>query len=434
MKQIIRKERVYLFAPSTCVATVVTIKKANIHTSDLEALKKAIQIAVDKNEILHSNISIEKDGSAFYKTEVSDMPINVSITVSNSGWEQIVSEQTKIRFSIENGETIRFYLLPDENTIQLLILSHHLVGDGLSISYLVEDIMNALIGREIPFRPIQLLTNPGNHPKAVPFITRFMLRGLNKSWKKSEVLFSFADSQRIFNQYWKEHRIHVCSEVIEENALNGLLDFCKQNNVTLNSLLLTVLFQVQPENTDIGVSVNLRDADHIHTMGNYATAVTANSLQRKDICFTDQVKNVHQQFYRCLDNEKKKYFLMQFMDEISDTLIDASFFSVYDNFDNRFAGMASKMFGYQHHPEGVGFSNLTRVPIASQYGDYQLWNYGCVPPLFSNLKRMFGASTISNRLTLTYCIADDESLTKEIARFDLLIQSLKEVLCSLGIS
>lgn len=195
MKTELKKERIYLCAPNSCVATSITIT-GNL---EIDNISNAIREAVKHHQILNAKISVEDSGKAYYITE------NVrhfSITVSDTSWEKIVEEQVKIRLEIENGELIRFFIIPQTDSVQLVIINHHLAGDGLSVAFLIEDIMNILSGKEIAYKDIQLM-DPLKYTdvSSLSPMIRFLMKGLNKRWGKSGTIFQQDDYIRLFNKY-----------------------------------------------------------------------------------------------------------------------------------------------------------------------------------------------------------------------------------------
>ena len=405
MKTELKKERIYLCAPNSCVATSITIT-GNL---EIDNISNAIREAVKHHQILNAKISVEDSGKAYYITE------NVrhfSITVSDTSWEKIVEEQVKIRLEIENGELIRFFIIPQTDSVQLVIINHHLAGDGLSVAFLIEDIMNILSGKEIAYKDIQLM-DPLKYTdvSSLSPMIRFLMKGLNKRWGKSGTIFQQDDYIRLFNKYWNERNIKIYSQTINKDTIEKLFQISKQNNISINSILLTAFYKVFQSKTDIGISINLREKEN-KGMGNYATGISIPYCYDNNLSFDDNAVKVHKVVYDKI-NKKDKYFLMQFMNGLSQTLIDATYFSVFDSYKNKSAQMTANMFGYCNNPQGISITNLTNVPIATNYGPYQLSNYLCLPPLVPNTKIIFGVSTFDERMNITMCTEESVTFDKE---------------------
>jgi hypothetical protein len=145
LKNYITTERADLYEPNITIAMKFSIVG---NPTDNEVVN-AIYAAMQANEILNTKIAIVPNGQAWY--EESNKQENM-VTISDDNWRDIFYEQEKIRFRFEQGELMRVYLLNGEPKKQILILAHHLAGDGKSLVYFIEDIMNALSGKKPPLK------------------------------------------------------------------------------------------------------------------------------------------------------------------------------------------------------------------------------------------------------------------------------------------
>jgi hypothetical protein len=120
---------------------------------------------------------------------------------------------------------------------------------------------------------------------------------------------------------------------------------------------------------------------------------------------------VHERMLEKINHPGKKFFLLNFMNAVSPTLIDAAYYSAFDEFSDPTAASASRMFGYQGNGKGISLTNLTRAPIPDLYGAIRLARIVFVPPLVPNAKRILGIVTIGGHMTVTmqYCIDYDEN-------------------------
>lgn len=54
---------------------------------------------------------------------------------------------------------MRIFVMPAGEETGLLVMAHHLAGDGKSMVYFLEDIMRALSGEKLVFKLMNLITN-----------------------------------------------------------------------------------------------------------------------------------------------------------------------------------------------------------------------------------------------------------------------------------
>lgn len=82
-------------------------------------------------------------GFAYYE-KIPVSYCKIEIVNENKNWIEIMGQNEKIPFAIDKGELVRVFIIPSEDKTQIMIMAHHLAGDGKSIIYFVKDIMNAL--------------------------------------------------------------------------------------------------------------------------------------------------------------------------------------------------------------------------------------------------------------------------------------------------
>ena len=143
-------ERQNLFEPNVYVAVCAEVSG----DASPEMLICAVNKAYEANEAAMSKIVL-KDGLAYYEK----LPETKCKTeICNKNWIDILNQNQKDTFVIDKGELIRTFIIPLKDKIQILIMAHHLAGDGKSIIFLLKDIMEALSGADIKYKPMTLIT------------------------------------------------------------------------------------------------------------------------------------------------------------------------------------------------------------------------------------------------------------------------------------
>lgn len=411
MKYMLNKERTHLFSPAANVAVKIDIE-ARV---DIDTMKDAIDKAVRNNEILNCKIEMNEDGEAFY-TKITD-PV-YSVRVSEQEWTDIVSEQEKIRFMIEKGELIRFFLIPLSDLMRVVIISHHLSGDGISISYLIRDIMTALAGGEIDYKPIRLFSMD-DVPKSgsLPLNIRFMLGLYNSKWRKTGRIFGFNDLSRMFEKYWQSHNTIVYRYSFPGTNYETLINEVHAHAVSMNSAITTAFIRAAGERTSVGHAVNVRETGY-EGMGNFATGISTKYQYDGSKDFWHNTRQVQNLIYSKLNDDKAKYFLLQFIGSIQPTLVDATMFSAFDGYDNKIAKTFQRMFGYDNNPRGISITNLTRLPIPHAYGKYTISDFSFVAPLVANAKRIISIATLNGKMVLTLHIENNADAEANVQFFE----------------
>lgn len=152
MKYEINKERIWVFAPVAAISTIVEVEGK----TTFDDMKIAIRKAVCKNDVLKTRVEFE--GSKAYLIGQNEACYRVEETTEEM--TNIIHREEKIPFDLSKGEYLRFFLIVEDtkktvhNEWKLLIMSHHLAGDGTSLAYLIQDIMKALNQEELSGKPV----------------------------------------------------------------------------------------------------------------------------------------------------------------------------------------------------------------------------------------------------------------------------------------
>lgn len=420
MKNIIDKERTHLFSPAANIVVKAEIRGG----AEIESLKAAIKKAVESNGILSNKIEINDSGDAWY--EAIDKPA-IGIGVTDMQWEDIAARQEKIRFEVERGELLRFFIIPGGNAVQILIIAHHLAGDGLSICFLIQDIMTALSGGELEYKPIELLS-PGSLPakSSLGGPMKAMINIMNRRWRKTGKVFLLPDFVRMFEGYWSERETVIYSCGLTSDRLDKLNCAAKEHSVTLNSVLTTALIRAAGGKADTGLAASIRKPGY-EGMGNYATGISViyEYDEKKD--FWENAGAVQKLIYNKLDSDRRKLFLLQFMGRLEPTLIDAAYFAAFDGYKNKTAVRFQKMFGFSGKPKDLSITNLTRLPIKEEYGEYSLDELIFSAPLVANAKRIIGAAALGKSLRLSMHVMKDEEAGNNKALLEMAVSFMDEL-------
>jgi NRPS condensation-like uncharacterized protein len=413
-------ERTHLFSPNINVAVQFTI----IGAVKVEELKEAIVKAVNCNQILSCKIRLRENGDAYYS--LSDEPV-FTIQITEKDRDEIITNQERIPFELEKGEMVRFFIQPDGNGAKLVIIAHHLAGDGLSISYLVEDIMTALGGSDPKFKPLKLCTLK-DLPKDsnLNIFMRFLTNRLNAGWEKSKKVFQFEDYKNMFQRYWKDRETVIFSEKLDITVLDLLQKKSKEHNVTLNSLITTVLLRAEGKKADTGLAVSIRE-DKNQSMGNFASGISIIYKYDESKNFWENAACIQKLIYKKLKANKNKYFLLQFLGHIDSTLIDGAYFSAYDGYNDKTAELVKNMFGYNNNTKDISITNLTRLEQQLTYGKYTITDFIFIPPVVPNAKHMFGIVTLGENLHVVMHVWKNNQNSKELEFFNKVMEYIREI-------
>ncbi|MBR2046042.1 MAG: hypothetical protein IJ958_07900, partial [Agathobacter sp.] len=178
----------FLLDPKVYISLVAKLK-GNI---TIEEIMNAVTKAYTQNETTMSKIVFENGNVYFEKMAQT----GCKVFVDSREWLDIMHENEKNAFRINEGELFRIFIIPNEEMQEytLFMMAHHIIGDGKSLLLLLEDILANISGKEVEYRPLnndgaQL---PANGIKSA-FIVRVVLKMLNRMWNKEGKVFNWED-------------------------------------------------------------------------------------------------------------------------------------------------------------------------------------------------------------------------------------------------
>ena len=384
-------ERTNLFEPNVYVTVCVEITgKVCPHK-----LSAAVKQALEANEAAMSKIVL-KHGFAYYEK----MPVSngkIEIEKENKNWIALVQQNEKIPFAIDKGELVRVFIIPSEDKTQIMIMAHHLAGDGKSIIYFVKDIMNALSGTPLTYKPLTLLER-NLPPKGLSAAAGLYARYCNYKWNNR--FFTWQDYYDLHNKYWETVSSDIQYKTLSAQETQKIITSAKQIGCSVNSYIVTLFLQTHPNLRKVGIPVSIRQAKN-EAMSNLTSGIYIKYRYDSKKTFAQNAMRVHKSITGKL--KRHKVFVLQFLAKMPLTLIDAVLLHTYNSCNERLAKKTAKVMGYfGKNKKDLGISNLTVIDIPASYGNYKIDNIIFVPPAVSYSQNIIGVSTINGRLTFSY--------------------------------
>ena len=389
MRYRIDTERVDLFD----VNIVITMKVSLDKDIPFEDAQKAFYKACSLHEVLNSKVVIEDSGDAFYVS--CDEPHN-SISITDLSLEELVIENERKRFRVDEGEFIRAFLSSDG----IVFMMHHLGGDGKSLLYFIETFMKCLSGRKceyLPFRSLGLSDLPKE--SKLPFYYELLSRSWNRNWKKDRKVFSFADLDDTYSGFWKDRKTKIELKRYSKDELDVLVKNAKNAGVSLTAYLITDFIKDTDSSMDVGLAVDGR-TDGNRSMGNQATGISVKYRYDKKKSFEDNAKAVFKAMREKLDDTRSRYLVLQFMGLLDPTLKDSLNLVHAGCIESKTASKVAGLLGYGDKVKDISITNLTRADIPLDYGDVRIREIVFVPPVVSYAKNVIGIVTTGDVMTV----------------------------------
>ena len=409
MKNRIESERANLFEPNVYIHLFVQI----LGKPPLDDLVNAVQIAFTKNEATMSKIVLEQDGTAYYE-KMKESGCKISIARDN--WQNIIEKNEKIPFHINQGELMRVFVISTDEKVSLLIIAHHLVGDGKSIVYFLEDVMKSLSGEEREYKSLRLLTKEYFPPKTdLSLYLKSYVNKFNKKWRKNGMIFTWENYYDIHETYWKERSSKIIYKTFSLEETNQIRLQAKEIGITVNSYIITAFLRADKKKrfAGVGIPVDIRQ-DHNRSMSNQTGGIRVDHIYSDKRAFAENARQVHDKVQNKLKHQEKKYFVLRLISLFIPTLIDSVLLHTYGLYQNKTTQKLAGVLGYTKHKMNYfGISNLARLDIPDAYGSYGISDIIFIPPAISYSKHTIGISTMRDEMIISCHVMDNHDKVKE---------------------
>jgi NRPS condensation-like uncharacterized protein len=407
-------ERLYLRSPSinVCFRTIIE------GILDKSKIEKALETVCIRHPLLSSCVEIDNDNNAWL------VPKNEAIVIeyfrSNEiDWQKWYKKTDNTAFDFSQNPLVKFCVIFGTNT-EIIILGHHIIGDGIGYLNLVKDILLALdnglakTAQMPPSEPTDkyfketVLLDPGVHSFA---------SGLNEEWKQNRICFSENDYLDFFEKYRKKYIPSLYMASIEGNNFKKLLEKAKLNGFTVNEIItsafsVALMETLSKNEIRLGVAANIRNelvSEPNNCMGNFVTGISTKACYSPESDFFSNAKTITASINDQLKNVKNRHLVIHFLNEFDKDLIESIMFAAYGNFEHNVSKKLAELIGEQSENKGLGISNLGRHDFAN-YAIIKIVDIQFVGPAFPANLLTVGFISVNNKLNL--CLRYNESEIK----------------------
>jgi NRPS condensation-like uncharacterized protein len=402
-------ERTILMVP----LNVVMVAKIS-GAVDVEQITAVLDSLRKRHALLAVRVVIDENDVAWYVTEgVPEFSINTIPRQAEDQWLQTVIAECKTSFPIETGPLVRFSLLHSAEKSELVICAHHAICDGMSLTYLIRDILQHLAE---PDREVEILPEPPAitrdtvpSPPRTNFIAKGVIGLLNKMWARKNIRFDSSDLKKLHETFWGQNQgASVLAWELSETETKTLVSRCREENVTVNTALWTAFLAAQydvqgdaePYRAGAGMAVSTRDKLNIpvgEAFGFFASSFTARLEYDPRQEFWDVARIIHEKIRDSL--AETNIFQALSADPLHPTLLDSLYFSKYGLMKSRLSDKLVKQMNWQGISYGYAITNVGRMNTPTNYDQYQLESvYG--PYVYSDVnEKTVGVITVGNKAT-----------------------------------
>jgi NRPS condensation-like uncharacterized protein len=380
-----------------------------------ELLGKALNKARLKYPLMGARIERDGDGATrFVFDKVPEFQIKVLDKKDEIQWLESAWNEQKEPFDLNKGPLIKFLLLRSTDGTDLVVICHHSICDGLSLTYLIKNIASFLEdpGTKINPQPLPPVLNEDSFSVRIQptWYYKILLNHMNHSWKKEKVIFNDDDYTKLYKEYWQKTNIGITLFNLSREATSTLISRCHKEHIIVNSALTTAfaLAQYYVQGKSPGylrkalIDVNIRSLLKNYlgdNFGLFASGILITLPDRKGD-FWSTIQKFNMKFKHLLSNPTKVLGSLT-LDYLDPTLIDAVYFAAYSHFKSKTVLRVKKLMlpSTDKPKRSLGITNLGNVNI--EKNSYNLNALFFVPQISPNYEKVIGIITADNEMHIT---------------------------------
>jgi NRPS condensation-like uncharacterized protein len=404
-------ERAYLRSPSIHVG----IKAEIDGTFSDDEFNNALELVCKKHPLLLSTISIEMDSNAYYLlNNCKKIEVEFSQYIEKNQWLKWYEMKDNQPFDFESGPLLKICVIRNHENVQIVILGHHLLGDGLAYIYLFRDLMKALSGELDSLELIpSVMKVESIFPLKAKFgiIPRVLSYYLNRAWKKNSKKFTNGDFYEFFYDYRSKNNPALYTNSIDQKSCDKIISKCHENKITVNEALITAfLYSIQKvdekhigKTDEVGVAINVRNELTPYpgeSMGNFVSGIMFKIKYDYSTGFWQNARTIGVKLKKKIRNPKSRFAVLNLLAGLDPELIDSIGFAKYGSYDNEVSRRLADIIGERTADKGIGVTNLGKFDIKLNNPRFKINEVVFIQPAFPANDINIGVLTLNGNITI----------------------------------
>lgn len=372
-----------------------------IGTLHIDQLQQALTKVQQRHPLLNVRIALDRAGIPGFITDSARIPVRLVERHSQQQWQQEVERELANPFDWNQAPLTRVVLLQGNDVSDLIVTCDHAIADGLSVVFLLRDILQAV---GFPDRPLSVLPKQSAYEQLVPQYDRKLpASSFEPSLATTKTKPTLPEKSR--------PRLHAWSLSTTETI--ALVHACQQAQTSVHAAIcaafLLAINEQGTQKNDIEEATPLKCFSPINIrrflptieedFGYYFTYVRTADKIAPDLSLWELAHSIKAQLNLKITPE-------QIFAHIPDS---EAFISTLPSSDEAVA-MLETVGGYD-----VNVSNLGCLKISQQYGEFQLAAvYG--PSLTTHIDRelLVGIATLGDRMFFSLVYSETASSSAQI--------------------
>ena len=115
----------------------------------IEQLKQALTHVQQRHLLLQVRIALDEVQQPWFIEDNGNIPLRIVPRKGEKHWQQELEQELNQPFVFSQAPLVRVVLIHSEDVSELIITSHHSISDGMSMLFLIQDILHVLTTPEI---------------------------------------------------------------------------------------------------------------------------------------------------------------------------------------------------------------------------------------------------------------------------------------------
>lgn len=361
----------------------------------MSEVNEAVRVLAEAHPFLRCLIADDELGRPYYSLR-EDIEIKVVEKESIDTLEEDYRVLAEIGWPLHLDGMFKILVYPKEESVSILFVAHHLLCDGRGLLGLVTEFADYYVkGVRPAFVSEQLITSLADLPKGsgLPWISKMVIDSANRNWGKENHRVDYQEYLTFEKRYVAENKLAVSLEETGSDELQELVDFCRDNGVSVNDYLVADMMVKESTNTVL-IAADIRDhlANYVPgSLGNYSTAFSI-VCRTKSEDILETAKKVSGIVKRIMSSPKDAMLVLACYLHMTPELLDAVAISTLGDFESK-AGkfVGSRMFGFSDR-DRYSITNLGRIESDT------IQDAMFIPPASPAVRKMVGVLTVNNKM------------------------------------
>lgn len=411
-----------------------------------EILRNAIEQVRHRHFLLGTRVEFNTDQTAdLVRANFREFPLDIIQAENDRRWQDLVKKYLATPFRLESGPLARFALVAGETSSHLIISAHHVICDGISLGYLLRDILTVCGS---PLKKLDTLPVPPRvtqetaiTPLRIFWLRRWIISKVWQTWDKKNIRFDAAMRDSMLERYFATNnqiQLHIGELTVSET--DRLVARCRSEGVTVNSALWGAVLAAQYQfltpkkiHSTVGLARSLRPLLRPKvkdSFGFFAASMTFHLAYEPNLSFWHMVRKAHTRIYKRL--KKENPFQQLILEIVHPGLVDSLYFQKYGFINEYLSQKMLKLAHWENEFYGCAITNVGRLDIPNTYGALSVDAiFG--PVVYSDVnEKTIGAATVAGRLTLS--MTTDGNRIQSAPASQVLEESLEHLRRNLSVS